>query len=1037
MSLFSPRVFTEIFSDMLARLLSATALTDVNYGSVWTLLLEAAAQEDDEQYFQMLEIIRGYSLDSTTGTDLDNRAEEYSLERIEASESSTTVTIRDSTITKIVTGIYSGLAGAAAGSNTVNGDSATGFPTTGSIIVGRGTPNVETLVYSSITTQANYVTFNLTGNFANDHGTDETIILSQGGNRVITSGTEVKVPASDTLEEISFTLDAAATILDGNSEVTGVAVTASQSGTIGNVPVGAIRAFGSAPFTGATVTNPTRVTNGVDDESDQALRDRIKSTLQSLSRGTPQSIVTGVQGLISTSDNKRVVSATLREATVPTDVVKLFIDDGTGFIPEFNRVGLEVVVPAATGGEKYLSIGNTPLMKAFTETQNAEPYNISHGEILYIDVNGVEEAITFVASDFAVPGSGTAQEVLTKINSSSNLTESRVSSNGVKLRIFSRSNNNEEIRVVDGSANVALGFQTDIKYTTKLYLFRDNVLHLLVKDGKTASIECASPATYNFSAMETSLAVIANGAKANIQNIWFVPSGFVNATIVSVNELVNYINARITGFTAKSSSNNTRISLASMLERDNESSMRVVELFDHVWSEEGGTNVDRTVECAGNASNVQMFVVNLDYVYLGHADVPFDTVYVNLLVNASADLDLVFEYWNGSAWTNLGVHDGTLGFTQSGHLKFMAPTDWAITAVDAESHFWLRLQRTAAAVVTPPTESRIKICGGNEILAFSETEEFGANRDYTLNRFVGQIELVETLNPNDKVTLGSNDTRAFAISEPASSFSGLVGQTLTMYVDGITKTVTFVSGDFVDVGAATLVEVVRAINSRTVGITASVFEAVYIKLKTNRMNSGSFRVDDSGANNTLNFPVLLVENFISHQPALVSNIGPFTFATNDYLIIVVDDNLTDNFLAPLYRESTLTGVTDPSTLIDSTLNNVWQIATDIVGYEIEMIDGTEAGVRRVISTYVPASGTITTTAPFPSAPLTGDTYQILPVTAKQVKEFWNNNQITLLQTKAEIKEMGSAALQLASLSFSEDAAISVTGGPANTQLGFG
>ena len=147
---FEPRVYPEIIGEMISRLISTTPLTDINFGSVFTTMLEAAAQEDDEQYFQMLEIIRGYSLDTTTGSDLDDRAFEYGLTRNAAQFASTTVTLGDSSITKISTGVYSGLSGAVAGSVKINGDSAASFPVSGSIIVGRNTPNVETcLLYTS------------------------------------------------------------------------------------------------------------------------------------------------------------------------------------------------------------------------------------------------------------------------------------------------------------------------------------------------------------------------------------------------------------------------------------------------------------------------------------------------------------------------------------------------------------------------------------------------------------------------------------------------------------------------------------------------------------------------------------------------------------------------------------------------------------------------------------------------------------------------------------------------------------------------
>ena len=240
MAKFKPRVFNEIFGEMVARITSATPLTDVNPGSVLTTMLEAAAQEDDEQYFQMLEIIRGYSLDTVTGSDLDDRASEYGLTRKTAETASTRVTIGDSSVVKVQTGVYSGLSGSPAGSFTINGDSATGFSTEGSIIIGRGTARAETIAYTSIDQNATYVTFNLASALAYDHGTDETIVLSQGGDRLITAGTKVQAPASDISPEIEFTLDEDAIILDGERYVENVRETATEAGAKANVPVGAI-----------------------------------------------------------------------------------------------------------------------------------------------------------------------------------------------------------------------------------------------------------------------------------------------------------------------------------------------------------------------------------------------------------------------------------------------------------------------------------------------------------------------------------------------------------------------------------------------------------------------------------------------------------------------------------------------------------------------------------------------------------------------------------------------------------------------------
>ncbi len=178
---FTPRDWRTILVDKVAYIVSNTPLTAINPGSTLATALEATSMEDGEQYFQMLEIIRNYSLNTTTGEDLDRRAKEFGLERFDPKNSTSIVSIGDSGVTKVTTTIYSGLPGPKAGSTTVYTDSSTGFLASGSIVIGRDTNNVETVTYSSITSFANYVRFNLGSSLTNDHGTDEGLILSQGG----------------------------------------------------------------------------------------------------------------------------------------------------------------------------------------------------------------------------------------------------------------------------------------------------------------------------------------------------------------------------------------------------------------------------------------------------------------------------------------------------------------------------------------------------------------------------------------------------------------------------------------------------------------------------------------------------------------------------------------------------------------------------------------------------------------------------------------------------------------------------------------
>lgn len=1043
MALFQPRIFPEIVGEMINRLISVTPLTDINFGSVFTVMLEAAAQEDDEQYFQMLELIRAYSLDTTSGSDLDDRAFEYGITRLNAQTATTSVIIGDSAITKVSTGVYSGLSGAVAGSFSVNGDSSLNFPTTGSLIVGRGTPNVETVIYSSVTVYPNYVRFNLSTALAYDHGTDETIILSQGGNRLIVGGVVLKVPASDLSAEIPFTVDANATILDGEEIVEGVGVTASVSGSSANVPIGTITAFSSLPFSTAYVTNPQRITNGRDVESDQELRDRIKDTIQSLSRGTSKAITTGVLDLVSEVDNKRVVSASIIEPTIPADVVKLFIDDGTGFVPTFNSIGFETVVASATGGEKFLQVNNFPIVKAFVETQDAEPYNMSGNTLLFVEIGGTTETILFTSTDFAVPASASAQEVLQAINRNATLFEARVSSGGSKVRIFSRQNFDEEIIVTGGSANTSLNFPTDKKYTTKLYLQRNNRVTLLQKDGSSSVMESLSSAAYNMSA-NTYLTIIADGKASNLSYIHFDPSEFINAAAATSKEVALIINEQLPGAEAFSSSNDTRVSLTSNVKRSLSSKIRVVENFTKIllYNDLATTYADITTQSRTAAINVMVLAGDLDTLYFGHIDVPFSSIYFALSTAASASVVMHLEFWDGSTWKDLGYFDETNGLIQDGSIFFKAPPVWQRTVVDSVGpYYWVRLRRDMAALAQPPVESRLRICSANEIFNFSESEKSGSNSDYTLNRFIGQIELNTPLSAGDVVTLGSEATRATMVSN-GQPFGLSGGESLNIEVDGTVQTATFVASDFFTPGAALASEVINKLNSVIRGVEAYVSGIGRIAVRTNTWGtSGSIRVTGGTANAFLQFTSTKIENLEPHLTALESTVAaPWTFPKDYDLIVIMNGNSANNLTVPTHRDGDVKAGTNASQIVDATLQPVFPLSGDLTmdsGYDVLITSGAQVGERRQISGYTPVTGTITLSTNLSGIPAVGDTYQIIARTARQLSKLWNNKQITLLSVQADVSASNSGTkIQISSKISGELGSVQISGGLANTILQF-
>lgn len=73
---FTPKRFEQILAQMIARAVARSALSDVGDSSSIKHMLAASARQDDEQYFQMQNLLLLFSIDTATGDDLDARAAE-------------------------------------------------------------------------------------------------------------------------------------------------------------------------------------------------------------------------------------------------------------------------------------------------------------------------------------------------------------------------------------------------------------------------------------------------------------------------------------------------------------------------------------------------------------------------------------------------------------------------------------------------------------------------------------------------------------------------------------------------------------------------------------------------------------------------------------------------------------------------------------------------------------------------------------------------------------------------------------------------
>jgi len=912
--------YPQILVGMLNRFISETPVNDLNPGSVLTTFLEAASQEDAEQYFRMYQVITNYYLDTTEGEDLDNRAAEYGLERLEAQKATSIVTISDTAITKRETEIWAGARGPISGQEHIDVENASSFDATGTIIVGRDTENAETIGYDNIINFDVFYRIELTSALTNDHGTEESVIQSQGGDRSIPAGTLLKVPESDTSREILFSLLEEAIILDGEEDVENVSIIAVEAGALSNVPTNTIIEFESIPFDTAVVSNPQSVTNGTNRESDTDLRDRIKDKIQSLSRGTKQSVTSSVLNIKSNEDEKRVVSANLLETNDLEQHDFLYIDDGTGLEPSFDTIGNENVLNEATGGEQFLQLDLFPLIKAEVESQNEQPYEITNGMTLSIEVNDISETLTFTSSDFQIEGSATAYEVSEAINDRMDLVEARTSQNGTRVVVRARANINENIKVTGGTANAndILNFSTDERETLYLYRYNESETELLTKDGVTAEITNTDDEPYNLSGGET-LTVIIDGKSANVQTITFQAGDFASLGTATAEEVAVRINEELSGGFAVTTDNGSNITIKSRNENSSTSKVQVT----------GG----------------------------------------------SANAELVFD----------------------------------------------------------------------------TSEVSGKDKGYTLNRFNGQIELESEATIGDSYDVGSTLTRGFAISRNPSTWGLTNGDTIDIKVDGAAaQTITFLTADFSDITQATALEVAAVINRDGEGMTASATSTDRVSIRTNTWGtSGSIEIDAvTGTATVMNFEIGVVKNNLEPHTANIISGNPedYAFSEGDDLIVVVDKNLFNTYTIIMDLDGAVS-IGDAIPVYDKFIGQITATSqnfnlrftndNDLKDFKVKWLTGSNAPTVSDVLTYTASTGEMTLAVALPNTIDPGDTFTIIPKTAKNVTTYLNNTIVSSLPTKAIVSTADNGTkVQIESKTVGTKGAIHVTSGTANSKLGF-
>lgn len=363
---FTPRVFEEILNEMIAYVQTRTAISDFNVGSVIRTVLEAAALEDDEQYFQMVQLLDLFSFMSAAGEDLDRRLADFGLTRLQAKAATTRGKFIDTNLIRTRAAIA-----APAGAGSVTGFDSSRFPTSGypyTIRVAEGTARMQNLLVTNNNTGTMALTLSVPTTFAIEVG--DRISFVTGGTisaptpptsaaRTINIGTQVQAPPTVSEAAKLYTTTEPAFILAGNFESNEVILKCTTAGTAGNTGSGRINAFPSAPpYIGAGFYNTVQASGGRDRESDSDFRLRALQQLQALSRGTVLALKANAVGVTDPTTQARVVSSNVVEDFVNKEVF-LYVDDGTGAVARTKILPADTIAAIGAGATSVTPVDNT------------------------------------------------------------------------------------------------------------------------------------------------------------------------------------------------------------------------------------------------------------------------------------------------------------------------------------------------------------------------------------------------------------------------------------------------------------------------------------------------------------------------------------------------------------------------------------------------------------------------------------------------------------------------------------------------------
>ncbi len=352
---FTPRTYEQILDDMVAYCQVHTEISDYTPGSVSRSILEAAALEDDEQYFQMVQLLDSFSIFSAKGEVLDRRLSDFNIARIGAKAATGRVRFFDDGLLVNKVAID-----AAAGDSIVYVFDSTHFPTSGYpyiIRLGEGTTRSQDVTVTGNATTTGAFTLSTVLTFPAALG-DRCALVTGAVAHTISAGQLVQVPATNVSVAQIYSTQEQAFITAGNYYSNTVVSKATTVGSASNIGAGRVTRFvGSPPFTGANVVSVTVMAGGADEESDDELVARGVLKIASLSKGTPLALKSASLGVEDSTTGQRVLSSNLIEDFIGGEV-KLYIDDGTGLTAETASMPTSTLTGTPSAGVVSLTLSD-------------------------------------------------------------------------------------------------------------------------------------------------------------------------------------------------------------------------------------------------------------------------------------------------------------------------------------------------------------------------------------------------------------------------------------------------------------------------------------------------------------------------------------------------------------------------------------------------------------------------------------------------------------------------------------------------------